>query len=569
MLKETIANILKDVILLSTEEIEQLLEVPPNAELGDIAFPCFILAKKYKKNPTIIAAELVEQLKNDLKLENINIHSQGAYINFFFENNVWSEKLLNSILQEDFTKMDIGKNERIIIDMSSPNIAKPFGIGHLRSTMIGNALYHIYKVAGYDAVRVNHLGDWGTQFGKQITAYKRWGDQQKMKDNAIHECLQLYVKFHEEAEQDPELEKEARIWFKKLEEGDEEAIKLWNYFIELSLKEFKLMYEKLGVDFDHYLGESFYNDKMEPVVIELKEKGLLEKSEGAMVVRLDELDMPPCLILKSDGTTIYPTRDLATAIYRHEQMKGSKILYVVGAEQQLHFKQVFAVLDKIGKGWSNDCEHISFGLMKFEGKKMSTRRGKVIFLEKVLEEAVSKAKEIINQKNPDLFNKDEVAEAIGIGSVIFNDLKNNRIQEVDFSLEDALNFEGETGAYVQCTYARIQSLLEKGEWKESWINDHLNPVDGKYLNDPSSWTLSKELMNFQQIIELALFKNEPSVVARYALEVAKKFNRYYNNVRINVDDMNEKKSKLVLTYATGKILKQVLQCLGLKSPSKI
>ncbi|MFS1512104.1 arginine--tRNA ligase [Chengkuizengella sp. SCS-71B] len=569
MLKQTIANILKDVILLSSEEIEQLLEVPPNAELGDIAFPCFILAKKYKKNPSIIAAELVEQLKNDLKLDNINIQAHGSYINFFFETKVWSEKLLNSILQEDFTKLDIGNNERIIIDMSSPNIAKPFGIGHLRSTMIGNALYHIYKVAGYDAVRVNHLGDWGTQFGKQITAYKRWGDPQKMKENAMHECLQLYVKFHEEAEQDPELEKEARLWFKKLENGDEEATKLWNYFIELSLKEFKMMYEKLGVDFDHYLGESFYNDKMEPVVIELKEKGLLEESEGAMVVRLEELDMPPCLILKSDGTTIYPTRDLATAIYRHEQMKGSKILYVVGAEQQLHFKQVFAVLDKMGKGWSSDCEHIPFGLMKFEGKKMSTRRGKVIFLEKVLEEAVTKAKEIINQKNPNLFNKDEVAEAIGIGSVIFNDLKNNRVQEVDFSLEDALNFEGETGPYVQYTYARTQSLLEKGDWDETWKSTHSSIVNGDYLKDQSSWNLTKELMNFPNIIKLTLNKNEPSVVARYALEVAKKFNRYYNQVRINVEDTEEKKSKLVLTFATGKILKQALQCLGLQSPSKI
>ncbi|MDP5275754.1 arginine--tRNA ligase [Chengkuizengella axinellae] len=568
MLKETIVNLLKDVVSPTKEEIEKLLEVPPNPDLGDIAFPCFILAKQFKKNPTVIAAEIAEQLNNNQKSENINVQSQGAYINFFFKNEVWSEKLLNSILKKDFTKMEIGNNERIIIDMSSPNIAKPFGIGHLRSTMIGNALYHIYKTAGYDPVRVNHLGDWGTQFGKQITAYKRWGDPQKMEENAIHECLQLYVKFHEEAENDPELEKEARLWFKKLEDGDEEATELWKFFIELSLKEFKFMYDKLGVEFDYYLGESFYNDKMSPVVLELKEKGLLEESEGAMVVRLDEAEMPPCLILKSDGTTIYPTRDLATAIYRHEEMQGSKILYVVGAEQQLHFKQVFAVLDKMGKAWSSDCEHIPFGLMKYEGKKMSTRRGKVIFLEKVLEEAVTKATEIINEKSPELSNKNEVAEAIGIGSVIFNDLKNNRIQEVDFSLEDALNFEGETGPYVQYTYARTQSLLEKGAWDEAWINE-LTLTDGKHLNDQASWGLTKELMNFPNVIQHALKKNEPSVLARYVLEIAKKFNRYYNQVRINVEDENEKKTKLILTYATGKILKESIHCLGLKSPSKI
>lgn len=560
MLQQKAVQLLKNHVDLPEDQIERLLEVPPNPSLGDLAFPCFTLAKQLRKAPPLIAQELAQSVGNEV----VRAEATGGYLNLFFDRGKLAEEILQEVNKDNFGYQEIGKGKRVIIDMSSPNIAKPFGIGHLRSTMIGNALYNAYKVLGYESVSVNHLGDWGTQFGKQIVAYKRWGEQKKIEQEPIREFLNLYVKFHEEAEKHPELEDEAREWFKKLEDGDPEARSLWKYFIDESLKEFKRMYARLGVEFDHYMGESFYNDKMDAVVEELKEKGLLEESEGAMVVRLDEEGMPPCIILKSDGSSIYATRDLATALYRHNVLKGDILLYVVGAEQSLHFRQVYTVLKKMGYEWADQCQHVAFGLMKFEGKKMSTRRGRVVFLEEVLDEAVEQALEIIEEKNPNLVDKQAVAEAVGIGAIIFGDLKNSRIHEVNFSLEEALNFDGETGPYVQYTFARTQSVLEKaGE------DGAQGTISGEFLKGDEAWSLLKQLIEYPAVLVRMVERNEPSVLARYLLEVAKAYNRFYHHERILVEDDEEKRAKLLVTACAGKVLKAGLQILGLKTPSKI
>ncbi len=560
MLTTKVVQLLKEHLPLTEDKIKEMIEVPPNSKMGDLAFPCFTLAKELRKAPAAIAQEIAEKICGD----EVKAVPTGPYLNFFFDHAILAEEIVAEVGKESFGKQNIGQGKRVIIEMSSPNIAKPFGIGHLRSTMIGNALYHLYKTLGYDALRINHLGDWGTQFGKQIVAYKRWGDAEKIKQNPIQEFLNIYVKFHEEAEAHPELEDEARLWFKKLEDGDPEAHALWQYFIDESLQEFKRMYEKLGVDFDHYMGESFYSDKMYAVVQALKEKGLLEESEGAQVVRLDDEDMPPCIILKSDGSTIYATRDLATAIYRRDHLQAEEIIYVVGAEQSLHFRQVYSVLKKMGHEWAKGCEHVAFGLMKFEGRKLSTRRGHVIFLEEVLDEAVERARQIIEEKNPNLPDKVAVAEAVGIGAIIFGDLKNTRIHEINFSLDDALNFDGETGPYVQYTFARTQSVLEKAGGTPI-----ATAINGNFIAGDDAWQLLKDLIDYPNVLERTLERNEPSLLARYLLELAKDFNRFYHNERIVVDDPQERNAKLRLTMLTGRILQAGLQILGLKTPTKI
>lgn len=564
MLKDYIVKALCQHVPISEQKIQELLEIPPNEELGDIAFPCFFLAKEWKKSPHLIA----QGLADNVYIPDVKMKAMGPYLNFFFHKGTYGKKLLSDAYSPNFLNINIGRGQRIIIDMSSPNIAKPFGIGHLRSTMIGNALYHLYKKVGYEPVRVNHLGDWGTQFGKQMSAYKRWGNPELIQQDPIRRFFDLYVKFHEEAEKDPALEDEARKWFAKLEKGDKEAHELWNYFVRESLKEFKRMYEKLGVEFDYYLGESFYNDKMGAVVEELTEKGLLEESDGAYVVRLDEKEMPPCIILKSDGSTIYATRDLATALYRHDELKGDRLVYVVGAEQSLHFKQVFSVLEKMGRSWARECEHVPFGLMRLEGKKMSTRRGRVITLEEVLNEAVDRAKELIEEKNPHLQNKEEVAEAMGIGAVIFGDLKHNRINEVNFSLEESLNFEGDTGPYVQYTYVRIQSIKEKSTLKIDEIED-LAVISEQYVNQKETWSLLKEVVQYPSILERAAAQNEPSILARYLLDLCKQFNKFYQQNRILVENEQEMKTKLMVAQAVGKIIQDGLSILGLKVPHKM
>lgn len=556
-------------ILLEWEKgtAEAMLELPPNPELGDAAFPCFTLAKSLRKAPQQIASDLAERFK----LEGTQASAAGPYLNFRFDRSIHSAALLVEAKGNTVSP----KGETVVIDMSSPNIAKPFGVGHLRSTVIGAALYRMYAEAGYHAISVNHLGDWGTQFGKQITAYKRWGSEERLKAAPIRESLSLYVRFHEEADNDPTLETEARDWFRRLESGDAEALDLWRYFVDVSLSEFDRMYERLGVSFDKVLGESFYNDKMGAVVEELRTKRLLEESEGAQVVRLDEEEMPPCLILKSDGTTIYPTRDLATAIYRHDVLQADKLLYVVGAEQTLHFRQVFAVLQKMGREWASACQHIPFGLMKFEGKKMSTRKGKVVFLEEVLDEAVARATAIIEEKNPQLQDREAIAEAIGIGAIVFGDLKNNRIGEINFSIEEAVQFEGETGPYVQYTHARARSVLRKAEIQGIETNtitisqDTCNHNASAYEWDEASWELLKRLCDYQIELQRGIQRNEPSVIARYALDLAKMFNRFYHHNKVLSAAAGDQEIRLELTRLTAERLRWALNLLGVRSPEEI
>ncbi|MGG4398267.1 arginine--tRNA ligase [Paenibacillus thiaminolyticus] len=577
MLKHDAAELLQPFVQLPIEELLRSLELPPKPELGDYAYPCFPLAKQRRQAPHQIAAEIATQV-NEQGRDGVRAEAAGGYVNLFFDPAAQAPKLLDRMLQPDYGRLQTGAGKRVVIDMSSPNIAKPFGIGHLRSTVIGNALANLYMQAGYEVEKVNHLGDWGTQFGKLIAAYKHWGDEEALRRQPIEESLKLYVKFHEEAEQQPELEDEAREWFRKLEQGDAETLALWSYFVDVSMEEFNRVYERLGVQFDHVLGESFYNDKMGAVVERLTELDLLEESDGAMVVRLDEEGMPPCLILKSNGTTIYPTRDLATAIYRKEVMGADKLLYVVGAEQQLHFRQVYAVLRKMGYTWAEDCEHVAFGLMTFNGKKMSTRRGKVVFLDEVLNEAVGKAEGIVEEKNPQSPDKESIAEAIGVGAIVFGDVKNSRMLSVDFQLDEALRFEGETAPYMQYTYARTLRLLEKGqEMNGTGAQDGAQdadeaadaPLQGLHLSGPEAWACVKTLSLFEETVAAAVQHNEPSLFVRMLLEVAKQFNRFYHNEPILVADPEARRAKLALTAAVSRILRQGLHIIGIRTPARI
>ncbi len=566
-LRQHAANWLQPLTELSTEQIIPMLEVPPSSMPGDLAFPCFVLAKSWRRPPHQIAAELCEQF-NTAAQPYAHAEATGGYVNLSWNRTHYAPLLLDTIAAPDYGQLQPEQKQRIIIDMSSPNIAKPFGVGHLRSTVIGAALYRIYAAAGHEPISVNHIGDWGTQFGKQIVAHLRWSDPEQAAADPIGEALRVYIKFHEEAETMPELEDEARDWFRRLEQGDEEALELWRYFVKVSMEKLDIIYERLGVQFDEVLGESFYNDKMPAVVEQLSALGLLEESQGAQVVRLDELDLPPCLILKSDGTTIYPTRDLATAIYRRNEMKGDRLVYVVGGEQTLHFRQVFAVLHKMGYDWANNCDHVSFGLMRINGKKMSTRKGKVVLLEQLMDEAVARASHIIAEKNPTLSQRELVAQQIGIGAIIFSDLKNARQNEIDFSLEEALSFEGETGPYVQYAHARICSILSKA----GAVKDQ-PPVEG---NEPApemwsdaAWELLAHLGSYREVLGRAVQLQEPSVMARYALQTARLFNQWYSRDRIIDADPRVKSDRLALAKWTGATLKRALELLGMAAPQEM
>lgn len=561
MLAQMISEELARILSLKEDEVERLLEIPPQETLGDLAFPCFTLAKTKRKAPPFIAAELEAAF---LEHKEVTAKATGGYVNFFFHRETVAGQLFQEMKSNQYWQPNSGDGKRVVIDMSSPNIAKPFGIGHLRSTIIGHALYHLLKKTGYDPIRVNHLGDWGTQFGKQIAAYQRWGGDVALKQNPIASFLELYVRFHEEAEKDESLEDEGREWFKKLEEGDQEADRLWTYFVKESLNEFDRMYNRLGVEFDYVLGESFYNDQMAPVVKELQEKGLLTCSEGALVVPLEDADLPPCLIVKSDGTSIYATRDLATAIYRHHVQKGEKLLYVVGGEQTLHFKQVFHVLKKMGYKWADQCEHISFGLLRLDGKKMSTRRGRVVMLEDVLNDVVAHAKAKIKEKHPNHPHLHEVAEAVGVGAVIFGDLKQDRRLDVNFRLEDALSFEGETGPYVQYTYARIQSILRRGDK----LNDSRH-MDWQHVTNDEGWSLLKVLIHYPNVLIKATEAREPHQLARYVLTVSKKFNQFYHKYVILADDETVRQARLILAERTGEVIADAMAVLGVKTPEEL
>ncbi|PEK65535.1 arginine--tRNA ligase [Bacillus pseudomycoides] len=544
---------------LSLEQITGLIETPKQDEFGDAAFPCFMLAKQYKKAPAVIAKEITEKLDNPFFTK---AKAVGPYVNVFFNRDIVSDEVLKTILaeKEEYGQGHFGREKTVVIDYSSPNIAKPFSMGHLRSTMIGNSLKHIAEKCGYEVVGINYIGDWGTQFGKLITAYKKWGNEELVKEDPIRELFKLYVHFHEEVKEHLELEEEGRAWFKKLEDGDEEAVFLWNWFRHESLKEFSRIYELLGVEFTNFQGEAFYNDKMDGFVEILEGKGLLEESDGAQVVNLEKEDMPPCLIKKSDGATLYATRDLTAALYRQNTYEFDKALYVVGAEQSLHFTQFFTVLKKLGYNWVDGMAHVPFGLILKDGKKMSTRKGEVVLLEEVLEEAITLAEQNIEEKNPDLKQKEEVAKQVGVGAVIFHDLKNERMHNIEFSLEKMLKFEGETGPYVQYTHARACSILRKENAEFE--------TEAFQLNDDHSWSTIKLLNRFPQVVETAFFKNEPSHIAKYLLDVAQAFNKYYGNVRILEED-KEKESRLALVYAVTIVLKEGLRLLGMGAPKEM
>lgn len=560
--KDLVAKAVYDAVKddLTLEQVEQLLENPKSAEHGDVAFPAFSLAKVYRKAPQQIAADLAEKI-DSANFEKIEV--VGPYLNFFMNKELISKKVLQTVVKEKehYGDSNIGNQGTVPIDMSSPNIAKPISMGHLRSTVIGNSIGFIMEKIGYQPIRINHLGDWGTQFGKLIVAYKKWGTEEAVKAEPINELLRLYVQFHEVAETEPELNEEARAWFKRLEEGDKEAIQLWQWFRDESMKEFNKIYDLLEVRFDSLNGEAFYNDKMDEIVKLLEEKHLLNEDKGAEIVDLSAYDLNPALIKKSDGATLYITRDLAAALYRKRTYDFKQSLYVVGNEQSYHFKQLKAVLKEMGFDWSDDMHHIPFGLITQGGKKLSTRKGKIVLLEEVLNEAIQSAKEQISEKNPDLENKDAVAKQVGVGAVIFHDLKNNRLNTFDFNLEEVVRFEGETGPYVQYTHARAVSLLEKAGFVPSETADYA-------LNDDTSWEVVKLVQKYPETVLSAGEKYEPSVIAKHAIKLAQAFNKYYAHTKILADD-EQKEARLALVYAVTVLLKEDLRLLGLHAPDKM
>lgn len=545
---------------MSKEDISATIEIPPKPEMGDFAFPCFRLAKTMHKAPNMIAADIKEAIGDVDYLDRIEV--KGAYLNFFVKTEVFVKSMIEAANSENFGGSDIGEGKNICLDYSSPNVAKNFHVGHLRTTIIGNSLYKIFSKLGYNAIRINHLGDWGTQFGKLIVAYKAWGSKEAVEKDGISELMKLYVKFHEEADKNPELVDEARAWFAKMEQGDEEALSIWQWFKDISLVEYKRTYDLLGVDFDYYLGESFYRDKCQEVVDKITEAGLLKESEGAMIVDLSEYDMAPCIITKKDGSSIYATRDLAAIFYRKKTYNFCKCLYVTGQEQKLHFAQVFKVVELLGNEWAKDqLIHIPYGLVSLEGAKLSTRNGNIIYAEDILHDAIEKSLEIITEKSPNLENKEEVAKMVGVGSVLFNDLYNQRIKDVSFSWDKVLNFDGETGPYVQYTHARCSSVVRLAE-----NFDPSNEVDFSVITEPDAIFLLKEINRFPKVVLDAADKYEPSIVARFAVDVAQAFNKFYNSTRINVPEENVKNARVMLTYLTKKTLSDALELLGIQAP---
>lgn len=543
---------------LTKEEIYHLIEVPKNQLHGDLAFPCFRLAKTERKSPIEIAKQLAGEIQAK---EFIKVEAIGGYVNITFSPKELGQSIVTQILRKeaDYGQSNIGNEKTVALDMSSPNIAKPFSMGHLRSTVIGSAIANLTTKCGYHTVKINHIGDWGTQFGKLIVAYQKWGNEEQVKMNPIGELFKLYVKFHKEVEQEPELEDEGRAAFKKLECGDEQYLNLWEWFRRESLRAFMTIYDLLGVKFDSYHGEAFYNDKMEEIIHLLSEHKLLEVSEGAEVVRLDEYEIPPCLIKKSDGATLYATRDLAAALYRSREYKFDEALYVVGQEQTIHFQQVKAVLKKLGYEWAEQMKHIPFGLYLQDGKKMSTRKGRVILLEDVLNEAINLAKRNIFEKNPKIPNADEVANAVGVGAIIFHDLKNDRMNNIEFSLEEMLTFEGETGPYVQYTNVRANSILRK------YSKDQF---EFSGLTDIESWDIVKLLNQFPDVIEKSYKQYSPSILAKYLIQISQSFNKYYARVRILEED-DSLVSRVSLVKAVTIVLTEGLRLLGIKAPKEM
>ena len=563
-MRNKIIDLITDSIKeLDRETVSRILEIPPQEDMGDFAFPCFQLAKIFRKAPTIIAQEVAEKIK---KTDFVSkTAAMGPYVNFFIDRTMFVSEMLKQVSVDNYGSSEIGCGKTICIDYSSPNVAKNFHVGHLRTTLIGNSIYRIYKKLGYRVERINLLGDWGTQFGKLIVAYKKWGSKEAVEQNGISELMKIYVKFHEEAEKDDTLNDEARAWFVKMEQGDEEALSIWEWFKDISLIEYKRIYELLDVDFDSYAGESFYRDKTSAVVDELKKKGMLKESEGAFIVDLEKYDMTPCLIMKKDGSSIYATRDLAAIFYRKKTYDFEKCIYVTGMEQKLHFAQVFKVVELMGYEWAKtDLIHVPYGLVSLEGGKLSTRSGNIIYAEDILRESVSKIKEVINDKNPDLQDKEEVAKMVGIGAIIFNDLYNQRIKDVTFSWDKIHSFDGETGPYVQYTYARAASVLRK-----TGITDVPEEIDSSLLTDEASVSLLKELIRFPEVVETAAERLEPSVVARFVMSVAQAFNHFYHENQCNVEDEKLKRARVKLVIIAKEAIKDGLDLLGMKCPEQM
>ncbi|WP_314729628.1 arginine--tRNA ligase [Peptostreptococcus stomatis] len=562
--KKLISEIIKSEIEdLTLEEITALIEVPPNKEMGDYAFPCFKLAKIFRKAPNAIAEDLAGKIQ---PTDDINkIINLGGYVNFFVNKESLAKKVINQVLseKENYGKSEFGKGKTVVVEFSSPNIAKPFHIGHVRTTVIGNALSKIYQSQGYHVEKLNHLGDYGTQFGKLIVAYKLWGDKQAVEKDPIKELLKLYIRFHDEAEAKPEMEDEAREWFTKLENGDQEAKDLWQWFRDESLKEFSRVYDLLDIDFDSYVGESFYSDKMPAVIEELKEKNLLVESDGAMIVDLEDSKLPPALIQKRDGSTLYLTRDLASAFYRKKIYNFDKSIYVVGAQQELHFKQCFEIIKRMGYDWYKDMVHVQFGMVSLEEGTMSTRKGRVVFLEDVLNQAIDRTRQIIEEKNPDAENIDEVAKAVGVGAVVFQELSNSRIKDYTFSWDRTLSFEGETGPYVQYTHARCCAVLRKAGQPVS------ADINYEALSDQDAADVLSVLETFNKSIMTAMKKNEPHIVTRFVLDLAQAFNKFYHNSPILVEDDDLRAARLALVEATRQTIENALKILGMKAPQKM
>ncbi len=543
------------------ETVAGALEVPPDTALGDYAFPCFKLSKSLRKSPIMIADALAGAIHADFlgKVESVK-----GYLNFFIDKATYAEKVLSLALEagEAYGSDNSGEGKTVVLDYSSINIAKRFHIGHLSTTMIGNSLYRLHKFFGWRAVGVNHLGDWGTQFGKMIAAYKRWGDHDTVANGGVDEMVKLYVRFNEEAKANEALNDEGRAWFKKIEDGDAEALEIFGWFKSVTLKDAERVYDLLGVKFDSYAGESFYNDKMEPVIDILRDKGLLKEDQGAQIVDLSDWGMPPALILRSDGATLYMTRDLAAAKYRKDTYNFDKSLYVVAYQQDLHFRQLFKVLELMGYDWAKDCEHVAFGMVSFEGGALSTRQGHVVYLDDLLHQAIDKARAIIEEKSPDLENKDEVARQIGIGAVVFFDLYNNRIKDIDFTWERALNFDGETGPYVMYTHARACSVLRKAGSESA-------APDFAALTDPYSQDVVRLIEQFPDILKSAVNRSEPSMVTRFAVDLAQAFNKFYYENKVMVDEAGTRAARLMLTDATRQVLKQALYLIGVEAPERM
>lgn len=566
-LKEEIGALLAPLVSLEPDEVSTLLEVPPDTSFGDLAFPCFSLAKIRKQAPPVIARELSKALEDREGLYWEKAAPKGPYLNFFIAPAAYGCEILCQINDngDKYGHVDLGKGRNVPIDYSSPNIAKPFGVGHIRSTVIGHSLYLIYRALGYNSIGVNHLGDWGTQFGKLIVAFKRWGSEEELEKDPVNYLYQLYVKFHKLVEEDPSLDDEARSWFRKLENSDEEAVQYWNRFRQLSLENYELIYDLLGIEFEYYHGESHYNKMLDQVIDLIQEKGIARESEGALIIDLEPHGLPPVMLRKKDGATLYITRDLAAAIYRHETFDFARSLYVVGAEQTLHFQQLFKVLELLGFDWAENCVHVPFGLIRFKEGKMSTRAGTIILLEEVLQRSIDMAREIIEEKNPDLKNKEGAAKAVGLGAVRFGDLSNDRVKNIEFDWDKALDFSGETAAYIQYAHARICSILRKADKEKMQWDEKAASL---LIKDEEA-TLVKTLALLPEKIIASAETYKPSILARYLVDVARDFNRFYHNCPVLGSEGELQHGRLLLIDATRQVIANGFGLLGIEAPEEM